>query len=82
MSEDTIARLVKMVMQQAGGAERLFKPHSTRAASTSKAFSANVPLVSIIKAGSWRSDCTFRKFYNKPIDSDQDFAQAILASAV
>lgn len=82
VSKDTIARWVKMVMQQAGVDERLFKPHSTRAASTSKAFSANVPLASIIKAGSWKSDCVFRKFYNKPIDLDQDFAQAILASAV
>ena len=50
------------------------KPHSTRAASTSK---ANVPLASIIKAASWKSDCVFQKFYNKPIDLDQDFGQAI-----
>lgn len=69
-------------MQQAGVDERLFKPHSTRAASTSKAYCANVPLASIIKAGSWKSDCVFQKFYNKPIDLDQDFGQAILASAV
>ena len=80
VSKDTIARWVKIVMQQAGVDERLFKPHSTRAASTSKAFCANVPLASIIKAGSWKSECVFRKFYNKPIESAQDFAQSILTS--
>ena len=67
-------------MQQAGVDERLFKLHSTRAASTSKAFCANVPLASIIKAGSWKSECVFQKFYNKPIESPQDFAQSILTS--
>ena len=67
VSKDTIARWVKIVMQQAGVDERLFKPHSTRAASTSKAYCANVPLASIIKAGSWKSDCVFQKLYNKPI---------------
>lgn len=82
VSKDTIARWVKMVMQQAGVDERLFKPHSTRAASTSKAYVANVPLASIMKAGSWKSDCVFRTYYNKPIDLDTGFAQAILASAV
>ena len=67
VSKYTIAWWVKIVMQQAGVDERLFKPHSTRAASTSKAFSANVPLASIITAGSWKSECAFQKFYNKPI---------------
>ena len=67
-------------MQQAGVDERLFKPHSTRAASTSKAFCANVSLASIIKAGSRKSECVFRKFYNKPIESARDFAQSILTS--
>ena len=67
VSKDTIDRWVKIMMQQAGVDERLFKPHSTRAASTSKAYCANVPLASIIKAGSWKSDWNFQKFYNKPI---------------
>ena len=62
------------MMQPAGVDERLFKPHSIRTASTSKAW--------CVKAGSWKSDCVFKKFYNKPIDPDQDFGQAILASAV
>lgn len=82
VSKDTIARWVKTVMQDAGVDPGLFKPHSTRGASTSKAYCCNVPLASIMKAGSWRSDCTFQKFYNKPIDVSQDFANAILADSV
>ena len=64
VTKDTIARWVKIVMQQAGVDEHLFKPHSRRAASTSKGYCANVLLASIIKAGSWKSGCVFQKFYN------------------
>ena len=39
VSRDTISRWVKTVMQMSGiDVNRLFKPHSTRAAATSKAF--------------------------------------------
>ena len=38
-----------------------------------------VPLDIILQAGSWKGDCTFRKFYNKPIEGNvSKFGQAIL----
>ena len=65
-------------MQQAGVDERLFKPHSTRAASTSKEFCANVPLASIIKAGTvGRASVSSGNSTTNPA---RDFAQSILTS--
>ena len=66
-------------MIQSGIDVKVFKPQSTRAASTSKANSCQVPLDIILQAASWKGDCTFRKFYNKPIESNvSKFGQAIL----
>ena len=46
-------------MQKAGVDTTIFKPHSTRTASTSKACYCNVSLPVIMKAASWSSDCVF-----------------------
>ena len=85
VSKDTIYRWIKKVMQQAGIDTSVFKPHSTRAASTSKARSCNVSLTSVMKAASWRSDCVFSRFHNKPIqlhDVSDSFSHAILSDAM
>ena len=74
VSKDTISRWIKTV--------KVFKPHSTRAASTSKANSCQVPIDTILQAASWKGDCTFRKSYNKPIeDNVSQFGQAILGTS-
>ena len=60
----------------------VFKPHSTRAVSTSKANVCQVPIDVILKAASWKGDCTFRKFYNKPIEDNVScFGQAVLGTS-
>ena len=46
-------------MQKAGVDTTVFKPHSTRVASASKARSCNVQLPAVMKAASWSSDCFF-----------------------
>ena len=72
-------------MQQAGIDTSVFKPHSTRAASTSKAQSCNVPLSAIMQAASWGSDCVFSRFYNKPIqlhDISDSFSHAVLSAGL
>lgn len=80
---DTIARWVKTVMIDAGIDPQIFKPHSTRSASSSKAFACNVPLRSILQAASWKTDCSFNKFYNKPIDKEsQSYGLAILSNNI
>ena len=63
----------------------VFKPHSTRAASTSKASKCSVPISHIMSAASWASDSTFHKFYKREVgqlqDSADTFGQAILLDA-
>lgn len=83
VSKESISRWIKIVMQAAGIDTAIFKPHSTRSASTSKAKSCNAPMASILQAASWRKDCVFHRFYNKHIDSQQHtkFGYAILSAA-
>ncbi len=85
VTKDTIARWIKHVMSISGIDTSVFKPHSTRAASTSKASQCSVPISQIMSAASWASDSTFHKFYKKEIDQANDmtdtFGQAILLDA-
>ena len=58
----------------------VFKPHSTRSASTSAAARRHVPLECIMRAANWRRNSTFHIFYNKPVDLNDinKFGLAIL----
>lgn len=77
-SRDTVSNWVKAVLKEAGVNLTLYGPHSTRAASTSKASQKGVPLDTIIRTAGWTCEQTFRVFYNKPITRNTDFAQCIL----
>ena len=57
----------------------MFKAHSTGSASTSAAKAADVLIQVILEAAGWRSDSVFGKFYDKNIQEDDTYAQAILA---
>ena len=52
VSKASISRWIKVVMKAAGIDTDTFKPHSTRAAATSKAKSCDVSITSILKAAS------------------------------
>ena len=69
---DTIRRWITNVMSLSGINTELYKPHSTRAASTSKAKDKQVPLAQIMKAAMWSTSSTFAKFYDKTIDKVND----------
>lgn len=69
---DTIRRWITMVMQMAGVDVNVYKPHSTRAASTSKAKEKQVPLENIMKAAMWSQSSTFATYYDKVIDSQEN----------
>lgn len=81
VSKETISRCIKEVMALSGIDTTMFTPHSTWAASTSKVFN-KVPLQTIMKSASWRSDCVFNKFYNKPIarSSENSFGHVLLSA--
>ena len=80
VSRSTISRWIKVVMSKSGINVDLFKPHSTRAASTSKASKSSVPLEQILSTAGWSSATTFAHFYNKPIWDTSSFATSILQS--
>ena len=77
-SRDTISRWIKQTMKDAGIDTTVFKPHSTRGASTSAAKALNVPVQVIMNTAGWRSDSTFAKFYDRPVLTANNFAAAIL----
>ena len=68
----------KTIMPRAGIDTTKFKPHSTRAASTSAASRNAVPLENILTAAGWKSDCVFAKYYNKPVGS-KSFSEGVQA---
>lgn len=78
VSGDTISRWVKAVMQKSGIDVNLFKPHSTRAAATSKALLKSVPLEHILSVAGWSSSDTFAKFYSKPVINTDSFSNVLL----
>ncbi|XP_074651617.1 uncharacterized protein LOC141906272 [Tubulanus polymorphus] len=79
VSRDTISRWVKTAMSQAGIDTKVFKPHSVRAAATSKAKLNDVPLEDILKTAGWSNAATFAKYYGKPIKHDsQNFVEGVL----
>ena len=80
VSRDSIRRWIRNALQKAGIDVSMFKSHSTRAASTSKAKSSNVPIEEIMKTAGWRSDSAFAKHYDLPIPTNENiFANKVLA---
>ena len=80
VSKETISHWIKIIMREAGVNTDVFKPHSTRSASTSAAARRHVPLECIMRAANWRRNSTFHMFYNKPVDLNDvnKFGLAIL----
>ena len=77
-SAQTIARYVRSFLIWAG-IDLTFTAHSTRSASTSKAYNEGLSLKDINKAAGWSNKCeTFRKFYNMPLK--RNFGKVILNS--
>lgn len=63
----TISRWIKTVLNLSGVDTSVFKPHSTRAASTSKALLHGVPLDNILDTAGWTQSSTFATYYQKEI---------------
>lgn len=76
----TLSRWVKTVLKAAGVDVVHYTSHSTRSATTSAAAGADVPLDTILRTAGWSGPSTFRRFYNKPINRENQFASAILGT--
>ena len=76
----SIARWIKSVLDSAGIDTGIFKAHSTRSASTTKARSKGVPLDEVVKMADWSGTSTFKRFYYRPTFNDA-YARAVLSSS-
>ena len=76
-SSHSISRWIRTVLSDAG-VETKFGAHSTRHASTSKAFNSTIPIDQILDKAGWTSDSTFANFHRKPIAEDNSFAESVL----
>lgn len=78
ISRETISRWIRTVMSSSGIDTDVFKPHSTRAATTSKAKAVGVPINDILSQAGWSSTRTFDRFYNKTLEGCSSFAASVL----
>ena len=56
----------------------LFTPHSTRSASTSATVN-RMPIDTIVNTAGWSNNCSFRKFYKRPVSNDATLRNVILS---
>ena len=70
--------ITKSLLSLAGIDISIFKGHSFRGTSTSKAVSLGILLDVILKEIDWKNACTFAKFYQRETSSVGQFAQAVL----
>lgn len=78
-SKQTISRWVKDTLRGSGVDVSKFKPHSTRHSATSAARRMGVSTETICKTAGWSTNsATFARFYNRPLTTTTDFANAVL----
>lgn len=70
VTTDTVGRWLRKVLENSGLDVSKYGAHSTRAASTSAAKTVHIPIQSIMDAAGWSNAETFRKFYDKPMDTE------------
>ena len=68
----TISGWIKNVLREAGIDTKIFKGHSTRSASTSKAGLAGLSVKDILERGSWTNASTWQRFYNRQVESSAE----------
>ena len=69
-------------MSEAGIDIGIFKPHSVRGATCSKAAGAGVTTKQILEAADWSSEGTFQRFYHRKVENDDriSFGTKVLSS--
>ena len=77
VATSTLSRWMKNMLEEAGIDTRVFKGHSVRTAAASAAHKAGASIKDILKAGNWRRESTFSRYYLKP-QSHSDFSSSVL----
>ena len=78
VSKDTISRWIRTIMTASGINTSFFKPRSVKLASVSTVSDNGLPLATIIRTAGWSNQCTFQKFYYRPLTVDTGFRTTIL----
>ena len=65
VSSATIARWIKVVLEQSGIDTKAFTAHSTGSASTSAAKAQGVSLAEVLSIAEWSRSSTFERFYRR-----------------
>ena len=79
VTSQTLSRWVRTVMHISGIDTTLFKAHSTRAASASRAKLSGISIDSILESVGWTNEPTFARFYDKPIIDIEQYNNAVLS---
>jgi site-specific recombinase XerD len=75
---NTVANWIKDVMSLAGIDTTIFKAHSTRSATTSKAIRSGISIDNVLMVADWKHAGTFVKFYCPSTDDNNSFSRTIL----
>ena len=79
VTSSTISRWIRTIMAASGIDCNKYKPHSVRAASSSKAKLLKVPMQDILKVAGWSSARTFGQYYDKVVEDTTDsYCSAVL----
>lgn len=68
VSPSTISRWIKSYLAAAGVDTSVFGAHSTRGAGASKATANGLSVDSVLRAGHWARESTFRRFYRREVE--------------
>ena len=76
----TVSSWLKQAISRAGINTMVFKGHSTRSASSSKAQRTGLPLTDIMQTANWSQAKTFHRHYNKYVKgASENFASNVLS---
>jgi hypothetical protein len=81
ITSDTLSRGVVEFLKDAGVNTSAFKAHSRRSATSSAAVRNNCLLKDILALADWTTDSTFKRFYYRPVYSQQVVHSILSASS-
>ena len=81
VTRDTISRWIKTVLARAKINTSIYKAHSIRSASVSKAKENLMPISKILSKAGWSNVKTFARYYDKKIEKDEkSFSYQVLTT--
>lgn len=79
VTSNTMSHWVRELLGMTGLDNSVFTTHSVRSAVSSQLLRLNVPIHDIMAKASWKSESTFRRYYNKPLMDPDSSHELLLA---